>query len=81
MMMQPVYQYMPSQQVGQMPRGGTGGIHNKMRQTKQQAFSNRGPTPIEQRVLLRDGRSVNQMNHLSNAPRSIESRVKRPAQL
>jgi hypothetical protein len=61
--MQPVYQYVPSGGVqagygqGRMMKG-QGGIHNKMRQTKQNVMMHQA-APIESRVILKNGRQVN----------------------
>ena len=60
MMMQPVYQYVPSPVT-------SGGIHSKMRNSKQAAQH----APIESRVMLRDGRTVNNMQQ-QNKPVPIE---------
>lgn len=56
-----------------MQKGG-GGIHAKMRQTKQN-LQQSSSAPIESRVLLKNGRTVNTMHHQQ---RPIEQRLKGP---
>ena len=76
-MMQPVYQYVPQQQHQQPPQGNRG-IFNKMRQTKQQMRMGGGAqAPIESRVLLPNGRSVNQQRGQQSFAVPIEQRVTR----
>ena len=83
MMMQPVYQYVPSGTAGynnqsRVQKGSNGGIHAKMRQTKQNVMKARANPSIESRVLLRNGRTVNSMQGQQQQQKSIEQRVRGP---